>query len=169
MDHSLEKKIDFKDKIVNFYNKNKLKILFLILILLSSVLFLLFMDFKKNNNNKIISEKYIQAGLYLESGDKEKAKNIYEDIILSKSKFYSILALNSIIEKNLETNEDKILNYFKTIENLNISKDKSDLIIFKKSLYIMKFSDYESGKKLLDKLIKKNSNLKAISEEIISK
>ena len=33
----------------------------------------------------------------------------------------------------------------------------------------MKFSDYESGKKLLDKLIKKNSNLKAISEEIISK
>ncbi len=169
MDHSLEKKIDFKDKIVNFYNKNKLKILFLILILLSSVLFLLFMDFKKNNNNKIISEKYIQAGLYLESGDKEKAKNIYEDIILSKSKFYSILALNSIIEKNLETNEDKILNYFKTLENLNISKDKSDLIIFKKSLYIMKFSDYESGKKLLDKLIKKNSNLKAISEEIISK
>ncbi|MBD1138368.1 hypothetical protein IDH18_02070 [Pelagibacterales bacterium SAG-MED41] len=169
MDHSLEKKIDFKDKIVNFYNKNKLKILFLILILLSSVLFLLFIDFKKNNNNKIISEKYIQAGLYLESGDKEKAKNIYEDIILSKSKFYSILALNSIIEKNLETNEDKILNYFKTIENLNISKDKSDLIIFKKSLYIMKFSDYESGKKLLDKLIKKNSNLKAISEEIISK
>ena len=169
MDHSLEKKIDFKDKIVNFYNKNKLKILFLILILLSSVLFLLFIDFKKNNNNEIISEKYIQAGLYLESGDKEKAKNIYEDIILSKSKFYSILALNSIIEKNLETNEDKILNYFKTIENLNISKDKSDLIIFKKSLYIMKFSDYESGKKLLDKLIKKNSNLKAISEEIISK
>ena len=169
MDHSLEKKIDFKDKIVNFYNKNKLKILFLILILLSSVLFLLFIDFKKNNNNKIISEKYIQAGLYLESGDKEKAKNIYEDIILSKSKFYSILALNSIIEKNLETNEDKILNYFKTIENLNISKDKSDLIIFKKSLYIMKFSDYESGKKLLDKLIKKNSNLKAISKEIISK
>ena len=69
----------------------------------------------------------------------------------------------------METNEDKILNYFKTIENLNISKDKSDLIIFKKSLYIMKFSDYESGKKLLDKLIKKNSNLKAISEEIISK
>ena len=74
MDHSLEKKIDFKDKIVNFYNKNKLKILFLILILLSSVLFLLFIDFKKNNNNKIISEKYIQAGLYLESGDKEKVK-----------------------------------------------------------------------------------------------
>ena len=31
---------------------------------------------------------------------KDKSKEFYEEIIKSKNKFYSILALNTIIEKN---------------------------------------------------------------------
>ena len=41
----------------------------------------------EKKNNKLISEKYVQAGLYLASNDKEKAKDYYNDIILSKNKF----------------------------------------------------------------------------------
>ena len=41
---------------------------------------------KKKMN--LISEKYIQAGLYLSSNDKLKSKKIYKEIILSKNKFY---------------------------------------------------------------------------------
>ena len=55
--------------------------------------------------NEIISEKYIQAGLYLSSNEMKNAKKIYEEIIESKNKFYSILALNTILEKNLESND----------------------------------------------------------------
>ena len=169
MDHSLEKKIDFKDKIVNFYNKNKLKILFLILILLSSVLFLLFIDFKKNNNNKIISEKYIQAGLYLAKNKKENAKNIYEEIIASKNKFYSILALNTIIEKDLITDKDKIMQFFDMLERSNLTSENIDLLILKKALYLIKISDIKPGNDLLKTLKNKNSSLKLIAEELLSK
>ena len=49
----------------------------------------------------MISEKYVKAGILLSNNKNEKAlKNYYEEIILSKNKFYSILALNTIIEKN---------------------------------------------------------------------
>ena len=39
----------------------------------------------------------------------EKSKIIYEEIILSKNQFYSILALNNILEKKLETDKNKIV------------------------------------------------------------
>ena len=70
--------------------------------------------------------------------DEEKSKNLYEEIILSKNKFYSVLALNMILEKELEENQDKVLNYFKIVENLNISKEQKDLIKFKKALFLIK-------------------------------
>ena len=50
----------------------------------------------------MISEKYIQAGLYLASKDEKKSKDLYEEVILSNNKFYSILALNTILENLLE-------------------------------------------------------------------
>ena len=77
---------------------------------------------KKNN---LIAEKYVQAGLYLASGKDEKAKNIFEEIINSKNKFYSILAVNLIVEKNLVKEKEKIIEYFQKLEEINYSKDKS--------------------------------------------
>ena len=47
---------------------------------------------------------------------KETAQKIYEEIIISKNKFYSILSLNSIIEQNLIFDRDKILEYFEILE-----------------------------------------------------
>ena len=55
---------------------------------------------KKTRN--LISEKYILAGIYLSSGEKEKSKKLFEEIILSDDKFYTSLALYSILEKKLE-------------------------------------------------------------------
>ena len=49
----------------------------------------LFRD-KKIKSNNLISEKYISTGLYLSTKDIEKSKNFYEEIILSKNKFYSV-------------------------------------------------------------------------------
>ena len=70
--------------------------------------------------------------LYLASENKDKAKKIYEEIILSKNDFYSILALNKIVEKNLVIEENKVLEYFNILEKSISSKDEKDLIILKK-------------------------------------
>ena len=108
--------------------------------------------------NKFISEKYIQAGLYLSSEEKEKAKKLYKEIILSKNAFYSVLALNTIIEKNLEKNENEVLSYFTIVQDLDFPEEKLDLINFKKALYLYKLSRNEEGKLLLENLIKKTLN-----------
>ena len=117
----------------------------------------------------MIAEKYIKAGLYLAENKRDQSKNIYEEIILSENKFYSILALNTILEKNLENDKNKVLNYFKILENIKKSEEMLDLITFKKALYLIKTSDEKNGNDLLKKLIDKNSKLKSISQAIIIK
>ena len=86
-----------------------------------------------------------------------KSIEIYEEIIFSRNNFYSILSLNMILEKNLVPDKDKILNYFKTIEDKNLSDEQIDLIVFKKALYLIKTSNIEEGNNLLKNLIDKNS------------
>ena len=99
MEENIETKLDFKSKLLNLYNKNKLKILILFLVLFVSIFLITYIKYDNDKKNKFISEKYIQAGLYLSSEEKEKAKKLYKEIILSKNAFYSVLALNTIIEK----------------------------------------------------------------------
>ena len=60
-----------------------------------------------NKKNDLISEKYIKAGIFLSTNNNKESLQLFEDIILSKNNFYSILALNTILEKNLELNMKK--------------------------------------------------------------
>ena len=81
--------------------------------------------------------------------------------------FYSILALNTIIEKNLEKDENKILSYFVIIEKIKNSKEQKDLISLKKALFLLKNSRVEEGNKILKKLIETESKLKFLAKEIL--
>jgi len=169
MEDNLEQKLDYKKKLVNFYNLNKFKVFTsLVIAIIAAILFLLF---KINNQKKNIeiSQKFVEAGIYLSSNKLDDAKNIYEEIILSENKFYSLLSLNNIIEKNLIKDDNKILDYFNILEKLNYKDELQDLIIFKKSLFLLKISKDKEGKELLDILIEKNSKLKTLAEEIIKK
>ena len=76
----------------------------------------------------VTAEKYVQAGLLLAVKNKDNAKKLYEEIIASENKFYSILALNTIIEKDLISSKKKILEYFDVLENSISAKDNVDLI-----------------------------------------
>tara|TARA_Y200000002_G_scaffold205988_1_gene169922 strand:+ start:1562 stop:2071 length:510 start_codon:yes stop_codon:yes gene_type:complete len=169
MEQSLDKKIELKDKIASFYKRNKYKIFLLITILIISLVSFAMLDIHKIKKNREIAEKYIQAGISLSSGKKETAKKFYEDIILSENKFYSVLSLNTIIEKNLISDKVKILKYFEILENMDLAEDQLDLITLKKSLYLLKSSDAEKANNILKKLQNKNSNLKLIIDEIIVK
>ena len=122
---------------------------------------------KSKRKNILISEKYIEAGLLLSNDKINEAKNIYENVILSNNKFYSLLSLNTILEKNLIEDNKKILEYFDQLEKKNYSRDLKDLILFKKALYLMRNNNSESAKKILENLIKEDSNLKLSAQEII--
>lgn len=169
MQQNTENRLDLKNKIIAFYNNNKLKIYISILILILILIFSIFLTHLNNKKNILISEKYIQASIYLKIDKKNNAKTLYEEIILSKNSFYSILALNNIIEKNLIEDKDKILDYFKILEKNISKKENKDLILFKKALFLINTLDSQKGNDLLKDLINKNSSLKNIAEELIQK
>ena len=169
MEIKVEKKLDLKEKIINIYNLNKKKINITILIFILITVSTIFVKFKREKENNLIAEKYIKAGIYLSIDQKHNAKILLEEIILSKNKFYSILALNTIIEKNLILDHKKIIDYMVLAEDTIEANNLKELLLFKKGLYLIKNSKNLEGEKILKDLIKKNSQFKFLAEEIIVK
>lgn len=169
MDPSTENKIQLKDRLIDFYNNYKSKIYLSIILLIIILISIALYKINNDRKNNIIAEKFVRAGLLLESDKKDEAKVIYEEIILNKNKFYAILSLNTIIEKELIIDKKIILKYFEILEKSRLTKENQDLITLKKALYLIKSSDEQIGNDLLNKLIKKESNLKSIAEELIEK
>ena len=160
---------EFKDKIIQFFNFHKKKIYIFVGILILIILSVNLMQIKNEKENILVAEKYVKAGLLFSSQNKEKSKAVYEEIIYSKNSFYGILALNAIIDKNLSINKNEVLNYFDILISANQSKEQTDIINFKKGLFLIKNSDPGAGKELLNSLIKNDSKLKFLAEEIIKK
>ena len=167
MDQNTDKKVEFIDKLKLFLIAQKIKIILFLSILVLFLIIFSIMKINQERQNILMSEKFIKANVYLSSGNKEKSKEIYEEIIKSENKFYSILALNTILEKKLENNEEKIINYFEIIQDLSIPHEQKDLLILKKALYLLQISKTEEGKNLLKKLSDSNSYLKKISDQIL--
>ena len=167
MDQNTDKKVEFIDKLKLFLIAQKTKIILFLSILVLFLIIFSIMKINQERQNILMSEKFIKANVYLSSGNKEKSKEIYEEIIKSENKFYSILALNTILEKKLENNEEKIINYFEIIQDLSIPHEQKDLLILKKALYLLQISKTEEGKNLLKKLSSSNSYLKQISDQIL--
>ena len=109
------------------------------------MLAVLFDNYKKKINN-IISEQYIQAGLYLNKREDE-AKTYMKIFYQRKMFFYSTLALEHYFRKNLESDKKNNFKYFKIIEDLKLPKEKKDLVTLKKALYLLSVSDIDNGKK----------------------
>ena len=160
-------KSTFKSQILTIVQNNKKKLIVVLCVLIISVISTIFFNFYKAGQNKIISEKFIEAGILLSSKNLENSKEIYEEIILSKNKFYSPLALNTILENNLEKDSKKILNYFAKIEQLKIEFEQKNLIKIKKALYLIKINRNNEGEKLLKEIISDNSIWKNTALEIL--
>ena len=166
MENEITNKSNLIERISNIVKEKKkllLSILFIIIAILSAMIFL---NYYQDNQNEKISEKYIKAGIYLSSKDKEKSKSIYKEIIFSKNKFYSILALNNIIENDLEENNDEVLKFFEIVEKINITPEQRNLVKLKKALYFKKISRDTEGNKLLEEIIADNSIWKETALEI---
>ena len=167
MEQNLEDKVEFREKAKYFLNKNKKKIVLFLIIVFLFLCALFLIEYNKKKANNLISEKYIQAGLLLASDQKEASKEIFKEIIFSKNKFYSVLALNTIIEKDLEKNQTKVIEYFDIVENINKSKEQNDLILFKKALYLLKISKENEAKKILEMLLNSNTGFESLIRDLL--
>ena len=157
-----------KNKLIFFVKENKIKILIIVSLIFLSIISLNLFKIHKLNKNDLISEKYIQAGIYLNLKNEKKSLEIYDEIIKEKNKFYSVLSLNTVIEKKLVKDHEKIINYFEIVEKINTSKEQKDLVMFKKALYLINANKLIKGKEILEKIIDSNSKLKIFAEEIMN-
>ena len=169
MEENIEKKQELKSRLIHFFDKNKFKFFILISLIVIAIFALSLFQINVKKKNSLIAEKYIQAGIYLANKKNADAKLIFEEIIESKNKFYSILSLNTILEKKLLIDKKKILMLFKKIEKIKTTQEQRDLIKFKKALFFINNSEFEEGKKLLQEIVDSKSGLKFLAEEIISK
>ena len=169
MEQNVENKIDYKSRLYNLYRFNKKKLYIFVFILITILIASIFLKYNSNKKDILISENYIKAGVFLSLDKKEEAIKIYEEIIFSKNEFYSILALNTLLDKNLISQNNKILDYFNAVEKIQKSSEQNDIIKFKKALFLLEQSNFEEGNILLQNLVDKNSKLKPLAEEILSK
>ena len=168
MEDRVENKKNISLKIIEIFKKEKKIILITLFSIILIITGIFLLNYHNNKLNKKTSEKYIKAGLLLSSENKEESKNIYKEIVLGKNSFYSLLALNEIVENNLEPDSNKVLELFIAIENIKNNKEQKNLIQLKKGLYLMKISKQEEGKKILKKLVEINSIWKEAALEILN-
>ena len=161
-----EKEINSLEKIENFVRKNKNILLIISTLIIFFLIGISYFNYYQQSKNEKVSEKFVQAGIYLSLNQKEKSKKIYKEIITSKNKFYSLLALNNIIDNDLEQNNEEVLELFNIVENTKIEKEQKNLVKLKKALYLIKISKDNEGKKLLNEITSDNSIWKETASEI---
>ena len=161
-----ETKINSSKKIENFVQKNKNILLIIFTLIIFALVGISYFNYYQKSKNEKVSEKFVQAGIYLSLNQQEKSKKIYKEIITSKNKFYSLLALNNIIDNDLEQNNEEVLELFNIVENTKIEKEQKNLVKLKKALYLIKISKDNEGEKLLNEIISDNSIWKETAFEI---
>ena len=124
------------EKVRNFFIKNKVKI---ISILLTTVIVLIgaySFDKYKNNQKIEISDKFNSTTLtYSENTKDNTVKNLVE-IINEKDPTYSPLSLYFIIDNKLISDKGELNNYFDIlIKDTSLDDEIKNLVIYKKALF----------------------------------
>ena len=147
-----------KSKLTDFYLKNK-KIIYMSII--SLIIILISTSFYLNHKEKKIaslSSNYVRAKIILKNGDKDTAKNILNEIVLSNNPTYSALSFFLMLNENLIEDKNKISTLFDhLLKNNKYEKEIKDLIIFKKFLFQSNFIDESELLEGLKPLINANS------------
>ena len=125
-----------KEKIKNFFLKNKKKILiFLITIVLLIISFFGYGEFKDYQRERV-SNLFYSTIIDYDGKNKEKTTNKLKQIIKLKDATYSPLSLYFILDNNLISNRSEINTLFDTlISKTSLEKEIKNLIIYKKGLY----------------------------------
>ena len=124
------------EKVRNYFIKNKVKI---ISILLTTVIVLIgaySFDKYKTNQKIEISDKFNLTTLTYSENSKDKTVKNLVEIINEKDPTYSPLSLYFIIDNKLISDQEKLNSYFDIIiKNTSLDEEIKNLVIYKKALF----------------------------------
>ena len=131
-----------KSKLRRFYESNKILIFsFTFLLIISFGSFSFYLE-SKENKRIALSENYLQAKIYLESGNKKRAKDTLREVIFANDPTYSTLSLFLIMDQNLITDYKEVSTLFDhLLANNKFSREVRNLLIYKKALFNSNFVD----------------------------
>ena len=124
-----------KTKIKKFYERNKILIYVFIFFTIFAIFGTIYYLENKESKRIALSDDYIQAQIYINKGEKNKAKRLLEKIVYKNDPTYSSLSLFSLLNEDLETDNNKIDNFFDhLLKNNKFEEEIENLIIFKRVL-----------------------------------
>jgi len=147
-----------KSKLKKFYEENKFSIFLTTLILLIGLVSFSFYLEIRDNKKTLLADNYIEAKIYLENGQRDKAENILKKIILENDSTYSTLSLFLMLKENFEKEQKELSKLFDhVLKNNKFEKEVKNLIIFKKALFLSSFENETEMLEALKPLIKGES------------
>ena len=81
MDQSLDKKIEIKEKVLNFLKKNKFKLFILFSILIIFLTSFFWIKYLNKKENILISENYIKGGILLADNQNDEARKYLKRLL----------------------------------------------------------------------------------------
>ena len=149
-ENSFETQYDLtkKSKIIEFYNSSKILIYSIVLLLIICIGSFSYYQTSKEKKKILLSEKYVQAKVYLENGENAEAVEVLKNLIHSNDPTYSTLSFFLVLNENLINNRNEVSKLFDhLLENNKFDKEIRNLLLYKKALYK---SDYLEETKLLE-------------------
>jgi len=146
------------EKIKNFFIKNKIKIIiFFLIIILGIFSFLIFENYKSEKKENL-ANKYNQAVIKHDLGQKNNIKKIFTEIVFARDNTYSPLAFYFLMDNDLISSREEINNYFDILINeTGLDEETRNLTIFKKGLFNSEFSKENDLLNILNPIIKSKS------------
>ena len=143
-----------KSKLKKFYENNKILIFsFIVSLMLVFGSFSIYLE-KKEKKRILLSENYLKAKIYLESGNENKAIDILKEVIFANDPTYSTLCLFLIMNQNLITDYKELSALFDHLLAKNkFSKEERNLLIYKKALLNSNFVDESEMLKSINPLL----------------
>ena len=137
-----------KEKIRKFFINNKKSLILIFSLFILMLFSYLAYEEVQYSNVKKLAEKYNNITVNYDSSNKSKVKKELVEIVNEKNSTYSPLALYFIIDKDIESSNDKINEYFDILINkTKLEKEIKNLIIYKKGLFN---SDFETENNLIE-------------------
>lgn len=139
-----------KKKFIDLLRSNTKLLSAILIILILTGSFFLWLDYNNKNQRVKISEEFITAKVFLNNKNLTSSLGILKKIINKKDKIYSPLSLFLIIDNDLESDKTLVLKYFDTVLSIG-GQEKEDLNLLKlKKAYFI--SENSKEKDLLDLL-----------------
>ena len=150
--------VETEKKILDFIKGNA-KVFIYIIISFAIISLSYFWFLNKSNNKKIqVSYDYIKAKILLDNGKNKEAEKILSNLIMNNDSIYSSLSLFLIIEKEVISDKEVILNYFDLILSGNsLKKEDINLLKLKKAIFLSDINKEQEIIELLNPLINDNS------------